>query len=356
VYFPGTTSRADARTVRVEAGQERFGFDLQLRFVPLVTVSGRATQPDGSPAAFARGQLASLDGTVDSGLSGIVLTNHDGRFTVQGVAPGRYALGLIASVKVDPTARSPLSGKAELWGTAQIDVRGDNLTGVDIAMRPTLQVSGRVIFEGTGDPPVASTLRIYLQAQIEGDEVATNSADQRVLDDGMFVIEGVTPGRYRLATSSLKDWSLRSVRVGGREVLDLPFSIEADTNLEGIEITITDRKTSLSGTLQDASGHAAPDYYIVVFSADRRYWPASTRRIRTARPATDGRFQVADLPAGAYLLAALIDVESGEWLDPDFLDKLMPGTIPITLVEGQETVQDVRIAGGGVPIGPPSRR
>jgi hypothetical protein len=85
---------------------------------------------------------------------------------------------------------------------------------------------------------------------------------------------------------------------------------------------------------------------MVVFPSDQRYWDATSRRITTARPATDGRFLFPALPPGAYRLAALTDVEDGEWLDPTFLERLIPAAIEVTIAEGEQTVQDVRISGG----------
>ena len=64
------------------------------------------------------------------------------------------------------------------------------------------------------------------------------------------------------------------------------------------------------------------------------------------RPANDGHYTVAGLPAGDYRVAALTDVESGEWNDPGFLAGLVDASIKVTLVEGQKTSQDLRLAGG----------
>jgi hypothetical protein len=70
----------------------------------------------------------------------------------------------------------------------------------------------------------------------------------------------------------------------------------------------------------------------------------AARRARAIRPATDGRFRIAGLPPGEYLLAALTDVEQGEWLDPSFLEKLVPASVRVALAEGEKKNQDLRIA------------
>ena len=70
------------------------------------------------------------------------------------------------------------------------------------------------------------------------------------------------------------------------------------------------------------------------------------RRIRSARPSTDGKFAFGGLPAGEYRIAAVIDVEPGAWNDPALLQQLLNASLPVRLVDGQPVVQDIRVSGG----------
>ena len=63
-----------------------------------------------------------------------------------------------------------------------------------------------------------------------------------------------------------------------------------------------------------------------------------------ANASTSGKFSFSGLPAGEYRLAAVTDVESGQWFDPAFLEQLQAASIPVTLVEGQARTQDLRVA------------
>jgi hypothetical protein len=67
------------------------------------------------------------------------------------------------------------------------------------------------------------------------------------------------------------------------------------------------------------------------------------RRIQATRPATDGRFSFRSLPAGDYRLVAVTDIETGQWFDPAFLRPLLGASIGITLAEGEQKIQDIRI-------------
>jgi hypothetical protein len=173
----------------------------------------------------------------------------------------------------------------------------------------------------------------------------------RVATDGTFRGDGVGPGRYRLTVlpPSGNVWTVRSGACGERDILDAPFEIVSGRNVDDCVFTLTDRPTELTGTLQDVSGRPAPDYFIVVFATDRARWVPQSRWIAQTRPSTDGAFTVKGLPAGEYYVAAVTDVQPGEWFSPSFLEPMAtPDALKVVLVDGQRTVQNLRIAGGDV--------
>ena len=85
---------------------------------------------------------------------------------------------------------------------------------------------------------------------------------------------------------------------------------------------------------------------VVVFPSDagRRY-PRS-RYVKTVDADSDGRFTLASLPPGDYLIAA---VETGDgdasasWATPDALEPLAPIAERITLAEGQALNLSLRV-------------
>jgi hypothetical protein len=132
--------------------------------------------------------------------------------------------------------------------------------------------------------------------------------------------------------------------IDGRDVLDFPLEIGAAGDVGGAVATFTDRRTELSGTLLSAADVPAPDYFVVVFSADRMHWRSASRRVRFARPATDGRFIVRDLPAGDYLMAAVADLEPSDLDDATFMERLLSAAVKVTLGDGDKKRQDLTLA------------
>jgi len=176
----------------------------------------------------------------------------------------------------------------------------------------------------------------------------------QVEPNGQFRITGVTPGRYRLngavplpqGSGPGAGWTMLSAVAKGQDVLDFAIDIGPNDEIKDMVVTFTDSVQEVNGSLQDATGRPAPDYTIVVFAADSRFWTTPSRRVRSTRPGTDGKFAVPNLPPGEYRIAAVVDVAPGEVNDPAFLEQLVGASVKITLAEGERKTQDLRIAGG----------
>ena len=133
--------------------------------------------------------------------------------------------------------------------------------------------------------------------------------------------------------------------VKGRDVFDFPLEIGPGEEISDAVVTFTDVD---AGRLRRAAGSRP--------AVPRRTTPSSSsppiaglwyRRWRGASgraPGTDGRFTVANLPAGEYRIAALTDIAPGEANDPAFLEQLVAASVAFTLGEGEKKVQDLRIA------------
>jgi hypothetical protein len=367
VYYPGTTVSTSATPVAVGAGEERNGVDLSMQLVRTAHVDGIVLTPNGVPPQSV--QVLLVQGGLGSPTPLTLSVNRatvgpDGKFSYVGVAPGPYTIsaratiqggngananagfgrGLAPALPVPPGAQGPI-----LWGQAEVAVNGDNLSGVTVTLQPGLTVSGQITALVAGGPaPDLTKARVSLAPASMANGLMINMPTPTIDPSGHFTLTGVVPGRYRLSaqlSTANTTWTAKSAILKGQDVLDAPFDITPTDEITNAAITFTTETQDVSGHLQDASGRPATDYTMVLFPADRAAW-ASSRRVKTARPATDGRFVVADVPAGEYRLAAVLDVAPGETSDASFLEEISPASITLTLHPGEKKVQDVRLTGG----------
>jgi hypothetical protein len=110
-------------------------------------------------------------------------------------------------------------------------------------------------------------------------------------------------------------------------------------------LTFSDQRASLSGRLITNAGPPAAPYFIVVFPVDRTLWLPLARRIMSTRADTTGAWTLKDVPPGDYLVAALTDLVPEELADPAFLEQLLPNTLKVTINDGENKTQDLRIGG-----------
>jgi len=337
-FYPGTANPAQATPVTVRAGEERAGVDFTVQYVASARITGTVQVPDGMKPETVRLNLVNSNPPVaDFGFSGMRNANlrTDSTFEFTDIVPGQYSIGAHGSVpRADGTPQI-------LSGVTDVDVQGEDVSGVSLQLQDGYTVSGIVRFEGTAPPPALGALRVMLQPA-KATVMTISTGTPTIGPDGRFTLTAITPGRYRLSVIPPAPWVVRSAVVSGQDTLDVPIDLRQ--SVSDAVITLTDRTSEISGHIVAAAGTAS-DYSVILFPEDRALWATGSRRIMSVRTANDGTFLFNRLPAGNYEIAAVDDVEPGEWYDPAFLQRLLPSAVKVTIGEGEKKVQDVKIGG-----------
>lgn len=356
IYYPATPDATQASPITVEAGEERTGADIQVQLISTARIEGTISGPGGpmkervSLRAVRTGAGLPADTTAT-----VAASDPQGRFVMPGLPPGTYT--------IEGRLSAPDQSLA-LYARAEVSVFGDDRT-VNLTMQPAMSLAGRVVFEGATSKPMDVTKgRVSLAATaaaisvnpgfsasmmaVSPGFVTTSPGSPTPSATGDFTLTGVVPGRYRLAVtfpipSIESGWWLKSATINGQESLDVPVEIRPGDMVTNATITMTDRPTEIFGTITDGANRAAPEYFIILFPADHTYWIVGSRRIQQTRPSSDGSFSFKNVPTGEYRLAAVTDVQQGEWFDPAFLTELVAASVPVALGESGRFRQDLRI-------------
>ena len=384
VYYPGTTSLELAQTIALHPAEERIGIDLVMEYVPTARVAGTVRGPDGSlwPGATVRlvsaGELQTPADVMGAMVGRAATTSGaSGSFVLEEVPPGDYTVtaqaprpGARAS-QDDPSTPNLMSmfqqvfgrgGADALHATAPVVVTGADVEGVELRLAGGATISGRVVFEGTTDPPSPSTIQVMLArvsdsvSSMEQAMAMMGGASAQVSSDLTFAIRGVPPDRYRATVTMpgtmfgtlmpTATWTLKSTRAAdGTDLADVPFEVEPGRDIDGLVVTLTDRPSVLSGRVVDAAGQSVSAFPIIVFSTDSTHWLAGSRRVQQARPASDGTYRITGLPAGEYYVGAVTTLELDDLYDPSFLQQIVPIAFTITIADGETREQDLRVGG-----------
>ncbi|HMC78746.1 MAG TPA: carboxypeptidase-like regulatory domain-containing protein [Vicinamibacterales bacterium] len=356
-YYPGTTMVSQASPITIGKGEERDGIDLTLQLAPTARVEGAVSMPEGG---VPRGTEVHLIANDDPGGPAMPLqalntrsVDAGGAFSFGNIGPGLYTVAARAARPATNPDGSSAGPPQMVWASIDIAVDGEDVRGLSLSLEPGLTISGRVRFEGTSLKPPADmkSIRVTASPAELRSSLALAPAPVSIGADGRFTLPGVTPGRYRLTASFPGSgrpggWLMRSAIAAGQDSLDAPFTLSPNQHVLDAVITFTDRMAQLTGSVLDASGAAAPDCTVIVFPADPALWIAQSRRIQGIRPGADGAYAVRGIPAGRYLVAAIDDVEPGEWFDRAFLQRLASSAATVAIADGEQSVRDLRIAGG----------
>lgn len=354
VYYPGTAIAAEAATITVAPGEERSGLDFSVTPVPTARVTGVVTGPDGQAARDVQISIVPVGPPVTmfagAGATGPARTGDDGSFNRSSVTPGTYRI-LARRVPAAPprpgafTAGSPVAGRGPTeWAMAEVTVNGEDIEGLSLALQPAMPVTGRIVFEGTSElPPNLSVIRVAL-TPASARTVSIPPVVARA--NGTIEITNLLPGSYQvgliLPEQVAERWWLRSATSGGRDLLDAPLELAAGGAHE-IVFTLSDRRPSLSGMVHDVNERPTVDAIVVVCSADRAHWRRESRRVRIARPATDGRYEVTDIPPGEYFVSAVQRMLPDAWHQPAFLERLATDAVRVVIGEGEQKTLALRV-------------
>lgn len=245
LYYPGVTRSGEAQKIRVRAGQET-RIDFSLRPVKLLTVSGRVFDVKGKPAAQANVRFLplELEPTV-SHLSSKYSADAKGSFAIRDIPPGSYMITASSS--------DALNESEEDWTGQPVEVAGDNVSGLELHLRKTLKLSGKVIAVGESKSDFRD-LRIMLRADALPLYTSDLPASGELNKDGTFTIDNVRPTRNTLSVYPLPDgWYLYAASFGSQNVLE-----------DGLQLAGADPEETLKVTLS----HAAGQIKGVVFKGD----------------------------------------------------------------------------------------
>ena len=319
---------AQAERVTLRVGQDAQHISFAVTPIRFSTVSGTVVNSSGQPVQALNVWLSGAGPTDRAGGRG----RPDGTFVVTRVAPGDYVLRVSTG----------FLGQQEM-ASLPVTVSGQDVTGLTAVLAPGGTARGRVIFEGNPASPPRVLIAAF-STPAPGAEASMKIAQQ--LSDGTFEIRELRDRqlfRSPIADAEARpDWSqatsgwfLKSVAVDGKDITDDGYEFKPGQNLTGIEILLSDRATTLAGTVQDDRERPIGDYTVVAFATDSAKWGYRTRFVRAARPDQNGKFLIKELPPGAYQVVAVEYLEPGEETDPARLENWRTMGTSVTLDEGE---------------------
>jgi hypothetical protein len=230
-------------------------------------------------------------------------------------------------------------GRTDAGGIAmqRVTVGQEDISGIQLVLANSARVSGRVVFEGARRPPARPVVEAWTPDPLDLMAFRVDAPQEGrptlVGPDDRFTLTGVFGRRVLRVNQLVPGWIVKSITIGGRNVLDVPIDFKDGENIRDVVITVTDNAAELSGVVLDANGAPAIGASVLVFAEDRRQLP---RRARWEKPDLQGRFVITGLPAGSYLVALAADVDDTRWSTPEYLDAFRAQATRVTLADAEK--------------------
>jgi hypothetical protein len=374
-YFPASATLAGATQIKLASGDERYDINFSLRPVRTIKISGTLVGPEG-PIGFTRVSLAPANngGLFNDLDAAATVTTAAGTFTLMNVPQGQYALRVLKvpqlprvpssmvstvvqtgsgtngvtmmSSSTGPSALPPLPPDPVLWADQAVGAGNEDIKSLIITARPGIRVQGRVEYAGSAAKPdekQIATTSIRLTPVDARAQIGVGAT--RVSPTGELTSQGFAPGRYYVSASppfTVSGWTLASVMHGGVDVSMVPLDLTS-ADVSDLVITFTDQKTTLTGVVRDDTGNPDAVAMALVFPADTPIVadePMNSRRVRTARSNSKGKFTLMNLPPGDYYVIA-IPADEDRWSEPLVLQSLKAQASRVTVAYGQPASQDL---------------
>jgi hypothetical protein len=332
-FYPGVTTSSTATPVSVSEDRESGGIDMTYSLVPITSLTVWVSAVD-RPLRTAT----------------IEIRNADERFSVTRISKTSGPSLLLDHLGAG-RYRLEASGSGEdgvaLWAAADVVTDGINPVEIPLVLGPGASIKGHARWTGADLRPSSMNVQVIPVGSQGGSPAKTSVAPPAgSVGPVEFSLAGVRPGRYVLTAvepaNALPGWTLSAATMGGQDVLDLPFDLSADSKLTGVELTLSDRVSELSGSLTDGDGRARTDVTLIALAVDPRYWWKGSRRVQTTRPDTAGRYTIRGLPAGEYILAAVLALGASGPYDPTLLAELAKTGVRESLAEGERKTRDLK--------------
>jgi hypothetical protein len=255
----------------------------------------------------------------------------DGSFSISNVAPGSYfVVGMVMTPTTGPAGQ-------RIAGYVPITVAGQDLDGVRIVATRGSTIKGRVTYEGGEGAASTGSMapRVSCQMQQTADAPMMMSGFPGGIDDqGQFELTNIYRPCLVRVFPMPPNWTLKAVMHDAQDVTDRPLSVKESETMTDVTVVLTNRVTTVTGSVTDKNNRPTKDYVVIVFPEDADKIEPQSRFVRSGRADQDGQFKVIGLPPGEYRAAALDSVEEGGESDPEFLNQIRSSSVRLRLTEG----------------------
>jgi len=353
-FYPSSTDISQAATIDVKPGADIGGADIVVNRQPSFRIRGRLTDSrNGQTPASAN--ITVITPTLTGAMSYLntvqVYDGRDGTFELRDVTPGPHIIRAqlpTASNTVTPGNAGTISSLTTVVsGQVALNVTSD-IDGVVVNLSAGISIPGRLALEGAsnGGLPAANSLAPYrVQLKVSENGVLATTAgpaplSQATSADGVFRIDNVLPGEYRVSVAPLPpDVYVKQVRFNQSDVLNSAMQFSASDS-GTLEVLLSFRGGRIDGSIVDERQRVVPNA-LAALIPDRQRDRIDLYKMSMSD--ANGLFSLRSIAPGDYHLFAWEALDPYAFFDPEVMKQFESKGKPIHIAESAKENVDVPV-------------
>jgi protocatechuate 3,4-dioxygenase beta subunit len=326
-YYPGTTDPSAAAAQDVAAGAQIGGIDFTLSKAHTVRVRGRVVNPGGSGKRPAMLSLTPRDRIGFFNMNRSISSGTNGAFEIRGIVPGSYSL--VASIN---------DGDRSVTVRQPVDVGSSNIENLIVTIQPGMELSGQIRVQGE-TPINLSDLHLTLRTRDPNGMMVGPMPNGRIKEDGTFTLSNVSADQFNVSFYGIPDgYYVKSIRAGDDDVL--ATGLDLNRGAPGrIDVILSPNAGQVEGAVQNEKQLPAAGATVVMVPQEKERLDQMSY-YKTVTTDQYGRFTVKSVDPGEYKVFAWEDVESGAYMDPEFVKPVEGQAASVTIRESsRESLQ-----------------
>lgn len=298
MFHPNVSEESRATAVEVASGREASNIDIALsRRAESFTASGRIVDARGGQP-LAGGSFGYAAARENGRMAGAPVrdlrADAKGEFLIEHLTPGRYVVFVVSN-----------KDSAVYSETLPFEVTSADVSGLELKAEQGSSVSGVVVVEGARAAGLLRRLAgVTLGNLLYQTEMLWTAHEPPVINpDGSFLLNGLRPGKLRIAANTRRlphGFSVLRVERDGvaqRDGIDIP---QDATHIAGVRVVLAYGTGIVRGAAKVNGGALPPGTRLFVLA--RRTGTDSAAVTTSAEVDTRGRFVLEGLAAGEYEL------------------------------------------------------
>lgn len=353
-FHPSATNIREAKLFTLEPGEVRKNIDVRLRPNHAAVVQAHVALPPDSPLlklgtrVRLRNDAIEIEGKHEAG--NVEFTN---------VPYGTYTL---TAEWMNGDLFDVLAGRPQTlnsWAQATVRVDQPRVGAIELVPQASIVVAGTVT---TPDGQPGLLPGIQLRPAHEYDvPCGLFRWTGDIVKDRQFLLR-TRPGQYRLCVWTAKGDGWEEATLNNRDIVDLPLQLTED--VRNIQVVVNPTRGRMRGTVHDSRDRPAREGWVVVFPADRSFWPHARKesgRFRSVRVSIAGAFEIQHLLPGQYLVASVDDESIDGWPNEAWIARTARRAEAVAIGEGNLglvaslTVRSIPPGPASAPRASPSR-